>query len=270
MKNLNIKYYTYLFLTISIIINLYFLFKSLSSNNSIVNIEGKTILTESELINELTENYKLMLVTEKVNEYLLNLEAINQNIDFPTDDELLEFANKFEFLQKYTTDLEKYKDKLIIEYYNYKIYCNNDIEDLELQNFLENYYNDKNANIFELNIFETINHNEAVEVENKLKNNIPISSIEDELYIEFYNSYDINMSFIKDELKNTNTEEKFQIGNVYHIMDENGMKIIQINDILNLKEDKNYFKDLYFSKKSSSIKNEIVNNLKGKYKISYN
>lgn len=268
MKNLNIKHSIYLILVISVIINLYFLFKSLPLNSSIVSIEDKTILTENELINELNKNYKVMIVNEKVNEYLLKLEATNQNINVPTNDELLEFANKFNFLQKYTNDLEKYRDKLISEYYSYKIYCNNGVENLELQNFIESYYGDKNANIFELNVFETVNHNEAVEVENKLKNNVPINLIEDELNIEFYNSYDVNMSSIKTDLENE--KENFQIGNVYHIMDENGMKIIQIKEILNLEENKDYFIDLYFSKKSVSIKNEITNNLKGKYKISYN
>lgn len=266
---------------------------TLSVDKSVVAVDGKAILTESELLDYYTDNYKTVVVNQYVTRYLLKTEASANNINEPTTEELEQLTLNFPSFAGYSADIEKNRDVLEEAYYIYELYKLSEIDNNTLENFLEERYGDKNTKMYEIYIFEADDHSLATEVETRLEEGESITNIEEQLSVQFFTSYTTSIeSIVSDEYTSptevsehdmnnmdmndgvsTETEnistDTYSVGDVFHIMDDSGMEIIQIGKIMTLNSDREHFINLYFAQKYTSIKTSIINDLKGKYIVSY-
>ena len=285
-----IQYIIYPILALSLCFNLLMGVK-MNSNSVVVEIDGTPVLTEQALISYLKDKYETMVVNETVGNYLLYLEARARGIDAPSDEQLKGLTEDFTSFSGYK-DVATYRDELTSAYYVKEIFLNDGIEDNALRSFLDEYYGDENANIYQLKLYETHDHSFATKVQELLKAGEAISDIETQLKIEFMTTYTVSIDNIlnagvdiqgsefphmhdttidrnESEIVNKDELATYHVGDVFHVMDETGMEIIQISEILDLENNRDIFQNLYFSNKYTFIRNNIVNNLKGKYVITY-
>ncbi|GEM_PF-5056647 len=68
---------------------------------------------------------------------------------------------------------------------------------------------------------------------------------------------------------NNTVTNTYSIGDIYHVMASDGMQVILISDILSLSSDSEHFENLYFAQNYTVVKNNIINDLKSKYVVSY-
>lgn len=277
-------------LALSICLNIYFVVH-MNSNNIVVEIDGKSVLTETALISYLKEKYETMVINEAVGNYLLQLEAHARGITDPNDEQLQELTEDYASFSGYK-NIEDYRDELTSAYFVKEIFVDGGVDDNTLRSFLDEYYGDENASIYQLKLYETHDHSLATRVQELLEAGKSINEVETQMKIEFLTTYtasienilsagedvqgaaisDMHTATIVDTESNAPNESNsviYHVGDVFHVMDETGMEIIQISDILNLENDREIFVNLYFSKKYTFIRNNIVNNLKGKYVITY-
>lgn len=286
-----LQYIIYPLLAISLLFNIYFLMNN-SNDKSILNIDGKKVMTEKELFDYMSEQYKTMVVNEKVGQTLLQIEGKNRRIVEPTDEQLKGLTEDFASFKGYADDIDKYRDKLTEAYYIHEIFMGDGVDDSTLEKFLEEYYGNSDTKLYELYVYETHDHNAAVQVQEMLESGKTINDVESKMGIEFIVTYtasmenvlsggeDVvgeNMANMQHNMNDMSSmadeeplmENDYSIGNVYHIMDGEGMEIIQIGNILNMNDSRDVFENLYFSQKYTLIRNTIVNELKGEHVISY-
>lgn len=271
----------YIVMVVSLAANMYFVL-NIFIDQAIIKIEKKTVLTKKELQNIMNKNYKVSLVNQKVGEYLIQLEGQLRKIVAPSDETLREFAELYPPFKGYSTNINKYHAILSEAFYVSKIYMEDDTDILQIKEFLEKRYGDNNAKMYEILVFETNDHDQAMEVENRLKDGIVIEEIEKQQGSKFFKSYTISMDDIVNNESDHNEidhneanverialKEEHKVGDVYHLMDSHSMQVIVINDILSIDNNLEFYKDLYFSQNYTSIKNNMINKLKSKYVVSY-
>lgn len=278
-------------LALSICANIYLVVNN-RSNRAVVSIDGQTVMTQKELNAYLNENYKTMVVNEKVGQYLLILEGHNRNIADPTDDQLQALTEDFAAFMGYANNVAAHREKLTESYFVHEIFMDDGIDDKTIQTFLEEYYGDRDTKLYELSIYETHDHNLAVEIQELLEAGTPLQDVEAQMGIEFITTYAASMENVlsggldvvgagitnthnMSDMENMDSKsgetggDEYSVGDVFHVMDSDGMEIVQIGDILGAEKNRDVFENLYFSQRFTFIRNTIVNELKGKHVISY-
>lgn len=258
---------------LSLLSNMYFISKDIES---VLKIDNNVILTNKELNEKLKESYRLNVINNILDKELLELAKKKSNIKSPTDDDLAQILVKFPSASKYAesvTDLNREHLKNV--YYIYNMYLTNEdksIEDIKLS--LKRDFGISEFSEYVVKFYETDSHHKATQIENALRANKSIQEVEDEYGVKFDVTTSNSMESLlgEDYVKSMNVEtidDKFNVGEVFHISSDGKMVVMQIENIQSFETDDDRIRDIYFSKNYDLVKSNLINKLRGLHTIEY-
>ena len=249
MKN---KLITSLVVALSIIA---FFILIVNKKNDLALVNDKVVLTSDDFYKEAMDKYLTNIVHDKVNEYIIETES--KNIDY-NDSEVKSINKKYNSIED--------KDLIFTHYFYKKNY-----DKIDIQGFFKDKYGLNNAEVYEVLSYESNDHDELENIRKYLNENGLEDTIE-KYGIKFESSYLFDLSIFDETYEHTSDNDlsKSFLKKSYHVMDNDGMKLVYVNKIINYKENPEIFNDLYFLNNYSTIKNDAINELKSKYAVEIN
>jgi hypothetical protein len=155
-------------------------------------------------------------------------------------------------------------------FYVYHLF-NLENNDTTIKKYFKNKYQLEIPKLYQVLVYQTINHNLAMKLQHELESGKNATVIEKEFKINFEKSYSVHLDFLQPSSTNDNLNTKdiddSNIGKVVHLLNDNGMTIIYISKIIDYKQNPKLFKDLYFANNYQTIKSNLINKLSSKHEI---
>lgn len=238
-----------LIITSLVILSLTTLLMSKFNNKDILLlINNEAVLTSDNFYKEAKINYLNNIANNYIREYIIKNES--KNIDY-NNSEIENIQKKYSYIND---------QDLIYTYYFFE----KNFEKINIQEFFKDKYGLTELEIYEISSYEDNNHDELENIRTYLEQN-GIFKTETEFDIEFHESYMFDLSPFDDTYdSNSNLSREF-LNKSYHIMNDKSMELVYINKIISYKDNPDIFKDLYFLNNYSTIKNNILNELRNNY-----
>ncbi|WP_088011230.1 hypothetical protein [Gottfriedia acidiceleris] len=247
-------------LLISLVFNIWLL--KIITPKTVLSIDNKAIINEQELLKSLEKKYKFHELNYQANSYIIEKEAHKNNFSSPNKMELKKLNKKFPEMNIKQSNKQPY---YVYHLFNLK---NND-------SIIKKYFKDKYQleapKMYQLLVYQTINHNLATKLKNELESGKNAKIVEKDLKINFEKTNTVHLDFLPSSTSNDNSNtleiDDSKIGKVFHLMNDDGMTIIYVSKIMDYAQNPKLFRDMYFANNYQTIKSNLINKLSSKYEI---
>ncbi|PEL08322.1 hypothetical protein [Bacillus sp. AFS017336] len=245
---------------ISLVFNIWLI--KIITPKTVLSIDNKSIIKEQELLKSLEKKYKIHELNNQANSYIIEKEANKNNFSSPNKMELKKLNKKFPEMNINKSNKQPY---YVYHLFNLK---NNDAI---IKKYFKEKYQLTTPKMYQVLVYQTINHNLATKLENELKSGKSANMIEKELKINFEKTNTVHLDFLQLSTSNDNSLttdiNDYNIGKVVHLMNDDGMTILFVSKIVDYAQNPKLFKDMYFANNYQTIKSNLINKLSSKHEI---